>query len=47
MELKVLEGYQKELSVSIEDMHREIQNKKKLCRCLGISGGILIAVLLV
>lgn len=47
MELEILGGYREELSGSIEDMHREIQSKKKLCRCLGISGGILIAVLLV
>lgn len=47
MELEVLGGYKEELSRAIEDMHREIQNKKKLCRCLGISGGIIIAVLLV
>lgn len=45
--LGILGGYQEELAGAIEDMHREIQNKKKLCRCLGISGGILIAVLLV
>lgn len=46
MEQKVLGGYQEELAQSIQDMHREMQNKKKLCRCLGISGGILVAVLL-
>ncbi len=47
MQLGFLAAYQEELALSAKDMYSEIQNKKKLCRCLGISGGILIAVLLV
>lgn len=42
-----LQNYQEQLALSIQDMRAEIQNKKKLCRCMGVIGGIFIAVLLI
>lgn len=47
MQINHLKGYQEQLALSIRDMREEIQNKKKLCRCMGVIGGILIAVLLI
>lgn len=49
MEIQInhLNGYREQLLLSIREVREEIQNKKKLCRCMGIAGGIFIAVLLV
>lgn len=46
-QLGVLELYQKQLSVSMEEMHEAMGARVKLCRCLGVMGGMLIAVLLI
>lgn len=42
-----LTGYQEQLGLSIQDMRTEIREKKKLFCCLGVSGGILLSVLLI
>lgn len=47
MQMSHLKSYQEQLALSIQDMRAEIQNKKKLCRCMGVIGGIFIAVLLI
>lgn len=47
MQIGHLRAYQEQLALSIQDMREDIQNKKKLCRCMGVISGILIAVLLI
>lgn len=46
-QLGVLELYQQQLSVSMEELYAELGTKVKLCQCLGVMSGILIAILLV
>lgn len=42
-----LKGYLEQLEGTIRDMRSEIQDRKKLCRCLGIIGGIFLTILLI
>lgn len=46
-QMNQLEGYLEQLDVSIQDMRLEIRDKKKVFRCLGIIGGMLLTILLV
>lgn len=45
-QLSQLAGYQERLRMSARNMRAELREKKKLCCCLGIAGGILVSVLL-
>lgn len=47
LQLKLLELYQEQLSMEIQEIREEMQVKVRLCHCLGIMGGMLIAVLLI
>lgn len=46
MQIKILELYQEQLSQTMEEMREGMRVKVRLCHCLGIMGGIFIAVLL-
>lgn len=46
-QINQLKGYLEQLDEAIQDMRSEIGDKKKLCRCLGIIGGMFVAILLV
>lgn len=41
-----LEGYLEQLNGTIRDTRSELRDKKKLYRCLGIIGGMFVAILL-
>lgn len=45
-QLKLLELYQKELSESMEDVRKEMQNKIRICQCMGAVGGVFLVILL-
>lgn len=45
MQLGQLEEFEEELAFVLERLKRELPQKKKLCRSLGILGGILLGVL--
>lgn len=45
MQMKQLTIYEEELSKLMEELRRELPQKKKVCQSLGILGGILLAVL--
>lgn len=45
MQIKQLELYERELLFSIEELKKELPEKRKIVRSLGIMGGILLAVL--
>lgn len=47
MQINHLKSYQDQLNLSAQDMRAEIQVRKKLYRCMGLIGGIFIAVLLI
>lgn len=47
LQLRVLELYQEQLGLEIHEIREEMQVKVRLCHCLGIMGGMLIAVLLI
>lgn len=47
MQLTYLDRYLEELRRREEDRRQTLQEQKKIYRCLGITGGILIAVMLV
>ena len=46
MQLRQLEGVEKELSQALMELRKELPQRKKLCQSLGILGGILLGVLL-
>ncbi len=46
MQIKTLDLYQEQLAQSMEEMQGEIRTKVRLCHCLGVMSGMLIAVLL-
>lgn len=46
MQIKTLDLYQEQLAQSMEEMRGEIRTKVRLCHCLGVMGGMLIAILL-
>lgn len=43
---KQMELYERELTTALENLRAEAPGKKKLCRSMGIYGGILLAILL-
>lgn len=43
---KQMDLYERELTVTLENLRAEAPGKKKLCRSMGIYGGILLAILL-
>lgn len=45
MQLRQLEGVEKELSQALQELEKELPQRKKLCQSLGILGGILLGVL--
>ena len=46
MQLRQIEMFEMELSEALEHLKKELPEKKKLCRSMGILGGILLGVLL-
>ena len=46
-QMNQIKGYLEQLEVSIQDVRSEMGEKKKLFRCLGIIGGMLLTILLV
>lgn len=46
LQLRVLSLYQEQLSLSIEEAREEMRTKVRLCHCLGVMSGLLVAVLL-
>lgn len=47
MQLRLMDGYLEQLEWSICDLRNEMDNRKRLCRSIGLIGGIFISVLLV
>ena len=47
MQLRLMDGYLEQLDLSIGDMRRDMENRKKLCRSIGLFGGIFISILLI
>lgn len=47
MQIKTLELYQEQLDLSMSEKREGMRTKMRLCRCLGITGGIFLTVLLV
>ena len=47
MQLKTLELYQEQLAVSMSEKREGMRTKMRLCRCLGVTSGIFLTVLLV
>ena len=45
MQMKQLTIYEEELSRLMEELRRELPEKKKVCQSMGILGGILLAIL--
>lgn len=46
-QIRYLDRYLEELAGAIQERQAALVEKKKLCRCLGITGGILITVTLI
>ena len=46
MQIRQIEVFEMELSEALENLKKELPEKKKLCRSMGILGGILLGVLL-
>lgn len=46
LQLKVLSLYQEQLSLSMEETQEGMRTKVRLCHCLGVMSGLLVAVLL-
>lgn len=46
-QIRYLDRYLEELTGALREKQRELGEKKKICRCLGITGGILITVMLI
>ena len=46
MQIRQIEVFETELSEALENLKKELPEKKKLCRSMGILGGILLGVLL-
>lgn len=46
LQIKTIEHYLAQLSLSMSELNKELGTKAKLYRCLGIMGGMLIAVML-
>lgn len=47
LQLKVLELYQEQLGLSMEEAWEGIKERVRLCHCLGVMSGMLIVVLLI
>lgn len=47
LQLKILGLYQEQLNLETDEIREEMHGKVKLCHCLGILGGMLVAVLLI
>ncbi len=47
MQVKVLDLYQEEIELSMDEIREEMQTKIRLCHCLGVMSGIFITILLV
>lgn len=46
LSLRVLSLYQEQLGLSMEEMREGMRTKVRLCHCLGVMSGLLVAVLL-
>lgn len=46
LQLKVLALYQEQLCLSMEEVREGMRTKVRLCHCLGVMSGLLVAVLL-
>lgn len=46
LQLRVLELYQQQLALSMQEMRDKMQISIRLCHCLGVMSGLLVAVLL-
>lgn len=46
LQLKVLSLYQEQLKLSMEEIQEGMKTKVRLCHCLGVMSGLLVAVLL-
>lgn len=46
LQLKVLALYQEQLGLNIEEVREGMRTKVRLCHCLGVMSGLLVAVLL-
>lgn len=46
LQLRLMDGYLEQLQLSICDLREEMENKKKLCRSIGLIGGVFISILL-
>lgn len=47
MQVKTLDLYLEEMSLSMEEMRGGMKAKVRLCHCLGVMSGIFITVLLI
>lgn len=47
LQLRVLELYQEQLSLNMKDAWESIKMRVRLCHCLGVMSGMLIAILLI
>lgn len=47
MQIKHIELFEEQLDTAMKDMQEELCTKKRLCRCLGVMGGIFLAILLI
>lgn len=47
LQIKQMNHYREQLELATIEMREELENKKKICRCLGIVGGIFLAILLI
>ncbi|MGN1166257.1 MAG: stage III sporulation protein AB [Lachnospiraceae bacterium] len=46
-QMNILELFQQQLSLNMEEMREGMKTKVRLCRCLGVMSGMLISILLV
>ena len=47
LQLSILELYQQQLTLSMEEMYEGMKVRVRLCHCLGVMSGMLIAILLI
>ena len=46
LQLRVLELYQEQLGLGIEEVREGMKTKVRLCHCLGVMSGLFVSVLL-
>lgn len=47
LQVRHIDLLEEQLETAMKEMQGELENKKKLCRCFGIMGGIFLAVLFI